>query len=571
MAIKLSHGKIMTVFNEYLDADTNKSFAAFCQEKQYFPSLNSDYKIDHLADSSVLSLVDKKFGQQKRKLESIMTFIAAKPDLFDETTIVAVKRQAFNFCEKYDFNLKLSDDTNNFFKQHHFLQINRRKRHGGAKSFGKKALIPAAITAVITGAISAGIVAAASTTGSSLLISTAPWLDVIDHFVLGAAAGFVATPIYMKTSKHIVRNYYKKKGTKGSNFTQLDNAQVQTLQDVKNLDLPIEDLLNDIKNKYAEITELRMLGTNPFLHPIRAFKKYWLTKRSRDAMHEVVAFRNMLNQEISIAEALILNENQNPNENSSTVTAAQNAKIQKYTLLQSLISEHLDSIDSKVVLSMMDDQGSKRAKKKHLYEYSDILAKSELTQDGIITNDYNVDKRVYAMLERRINARFTSGTESLDETALEQQAKQKAKQKQEKQERKQMLDDIAMRAEQSLLALEQSGELDRVVTESGVSRAVVDKILELIHSQQYTTKGKAKANARSLALGKNGKLLSETLVDGESIQQPYIQLIRYINSTTTVAKKQTAKTTVNTDSDGDTATAGSIGIVSDNDPTAILP
>ena len=549
MANKLQHGKIIAVFNDYLNTDTPITFSKFCQEKKYVSGVPAVFDIDNVADETALTLVDKKFGTQKRKVENILTFIASRPELFDAGTITNVKEQVFNFCEKYDYNIKINDEVNDFLKDYKFFNVHRRKRHGKAKSFAKKVLVPSAIVAAITGLASAAISATASAVGSSLFISTAPWLDIIDHFALGAAAGFVATPVYMKASKHIVRNVYSKKGTKGSNLTQLDNANVDSVQDVKNLNLPISDLLSEISSRQDKINDLMILGTNPFRHPINAFKKYWNTKRSRDAMHEVMAFYKKIEAEIANAENAVAEDN----ENNTSINAAINSKIEKYRLLQSMIDQSLDQIERKVSIAMTDrDLASKS--NKQLFEYSDIRAKQELEREGIDTSDYNVDKRVDNMFERRIDARFTNGTESLDEATLmaktvEAQAK-KLKLAQEKEAR----NEAYIRAEHSLLDIEKNGNMEAVIAASGINKNAVNKILELIHANQYTTKGKVKANQKSLALYNKGALL-ETEVDGKPIREAYSNLLKFINNNPQFAKAKEQNNTEEKQSNENDASA----------------
>lgn len=551
MANTFKFSKITNVFNQYLsEKNLNMGFISFCKAQGFISGVPAKFNYDSLEqldDTYELALNGKKFKNQQLKIENIMKFVEKNHKSFNKQDIARIKEQVYTFCETNDVNLNLDADTNQFYKDYKFFRLNRRKRHGRMKSFAKKGLLPIAIVSALTGGASLIISSMAAIIGTSTLISTVPALQILSHTVLGALVGAVGTFSYMKISKNIVRNAYKKKGTKGTNISKLDNSDVATVKDVKHLDLPIFDLLNDINTNQDKLIELAERGTNPFLHPINALKSYWITKRNRDRMHEVVAFTNLLEERANKINKFVAEESNS--ENPSEECASLQANVNKYNLLLGAINEYKDDLKSKVILTMLDKNSTKQPKNKdkykttkQLFEYADIWAKDDLKKANEKTTDYNVDKEVSRFLDDAVTKRFTSGTEATNpaKEAIDKAAKQEERSLENSGKKSGYIS-----AERDMLEVFNNNDIHTISTITAVPVDVINRINDILKSRHLTTTGKIKTSPYPL---RTSAEFTEICQEDAKFKQYYLKLLQYcVKNTKELTQPTTNKKAVATE------------------------
>lgn len=502
MANKFKFSKINTAFNEYLDdANLVLDLKKFFSSKGYISGIPSTFNYDQInesQDSYELNLSSENFSTQQGKIENILKFVATNEELFEKQDIEHILSQIVYFLISNDKKLKLDEDTALTLNKYELVKIKRRKKHAWAKAIGKKVIAPALITGAITSIAGLIISATRAVIGSSELISTVAGLEIAGVATAGFSIGFLATIATILIKNSVTRSYYHNKyGIKSHNFSLLNKAEVNNIEDIKSLNLPIIQLLDKIVTTDATLRELTIAGTG-WRHPINTIKSFFLTKVNRNRMHEVVGFTKLLSSKIVEG---------NPEEINV-----------KYTLLRNVIEEYKNEIMEARIGSMIkvrDAQNTEESysvNKTQIYEYSDILAKEEIAQSQEKATSGLVCRRALEIMSRKVTDRLTGGEEYVRD--LEAEAKEKAAKRAITQSKTTAKKALLGLGEREMLEALETNDTDIFVTGTGLSSEDIIKIKELLTARLKTSTGKIKKNPSPLISSK--ALKNEDVSLGES-------------------------------------------------------
>ncbi len=427
---------VLTIFNNFISPENkNNDFESYYNSSEKSTKISTLNNIDFSND----------FENKKKKIVSFLNYIAND----DNQQFAKKNKKSINLiinesvASLIDNDKKLSLDENTYkkIKNYQVANFKRRKKWKKRNFVAKKILAPALVTGAITGGVASIVSAFRSIIGSSYFISTVPFLEILNFATIGFCAGTIATASIIVAKNKLTKFYYNKKyGVKSNNLYLLNNSKAKSIEDVKSLNLPIVKLLDKIKATDEKLIELSNKGTNFLRHPINSIKSFFLTKTNRNRMHEVVGFNKLINQKL--------------NDNKLSDNVKHNLE-----LLKDTISEYKKDITENRVRVVL---GKNKVIKKPIFEYSDILAKEELSQENIITDNGKtikkpsenlVTRRAKEIMEQTIKNRLVE-TEEEARYRVEEELKQKqaeyAKRKAEKELKRKQAEDAKRKAEEEL-------------------------------------------------------------------------------------------------------------------------